>query len=77
MSLPTPSGLPEPSVRSSPPESRMATMIVFMAGGSVLAVLAGAVFFPTIIGPLAYSALVVIGSVAGAGLHVLARALRR
>ena len=58
-------------------EGVLATVIAGAAIGAVLAIVIGAVMFPTAVGPLAYLAIAVIGSVAGSAMGVLAVVARR
>jgi hypothetical protein len=58
-------------------ESVLAAMVAGAAIGAVLAILVGAAAFPTSIGPLAYAAIVAVGSIAGSAIGVLAVAARR
>ena len=58
-------------------EARLATLVAGGVIGAVLATLVGAAVCPTSIGPLAYAAIVVVGSIGGSALGVLAVAVRR
>lgn len=53
-------------------EPGLATMLGGAVIGAVLAILAAAAAWPTAVGPLAYAAIVVVGSVGGSALGVLA-----
>jgi hypothetical protein len=61
----------KPDRRRRASDSHLTGLIAGGAIGAILAVLAGAVLYPEQIGPLAYLAIAVIGSVAGAALGVL------
>lgn len=58
-------------------ESRLAFEMVSAGIGANLAILAGVVFFPSQVGPLAIAAMGAVGSLVGGGLAVLAVALKQ
>jgi hypothetical protein len=68
--------VPTPSSRAVG-EAILAAIVAGGAIGAVLAVVVGAAAFPVAVGPLAYVAIVVVGSTAGSAIGVLAIAARR
>lgn len=58
-------------------EAVLAAVVAGGAIGAVLAIVVGAAIFPAAVGPLAYVAIIVIGSTAGSAIGVSAVAARR
>ena len=67
---------PHPS-RHPAGEAVLATVVAGAAIGAVLAIIVGAAAFPAAVGPLAYVAIIVVGSTAGAAIGVLTVTARR
>jgi len=63
--------------RSRSDEPRLAAMLAGTVIGAELTILAGAAMWPASIGPLAYAAIVVVGSVGGSALGVLVASARK